>query len=358
MKKFEPASSNLEKARTQNNIFDVQVIRNEIDVLRAVVEKYELRNIFNLDETALFYRLQPNKTLASKALNGTRTSKDRFSVAVCSNADGSDKRRLVVIGKFAKPWCFGKFDPSTIVEYYSNAKAWMTSKIFNIWLTGFNKKMRNENREVLLLLDNASSHKVEGEYSNVKVYYLPPNTTSMLQLMDAGIIKTLKSYYKNNLVKHLLSKIEVESAWSRVSSKTISNCFLHCQYFSKNQENRSNDLVSEQANTKFELKTNMEKFNSIVNVAKSDVISVEEFLDCDDLLPTGEKLSVDDIVQLVKDDEGSKEDENDVVDVNNNNEEREINHKDALLSLTNLESFFSNSSSFTTKDVDLLNHLK
>ncbi|CAG8475486.1 605_t:CDS:2, partial [Diversispora eburnea] len=50
---------------------------------------------------------------------------------------------------------------------------------------------------VLLLLDNCESHKIEGlDLSHVDVHFLPPNTTSRMLPMDAGII--IYSYNINN----------------------------------------------------------------------------------------------------------------------------------------------------------------
>ncbi|CAF1079694.1 unnamed protein product, partial [Brachionus calyciflorus] len=192
--------------------------------LSILVKEYELKNIYNLDESALFYRLQPNRSLATRAVSGVKTSKERVSIGVCANADGSDKRRLIVIGRYAKPRCFGNFDPNSVVDYFHNAKAWMTSIIFNAWLSKFNKKMACEKRNVLLLLDNASSHKIVGEYSNIKIHFLPPNTTSVLQPMDAGINKLVLPNLKDAIIM-------IQSAWTKVTSETIKNCFNHCKYF-------------------------------------------------------------------------------------------------------------------------------
>ena len=55
--------------------------------------------------------------------------------------------------------------------------------------------MRKENRKIILLADNATSHKTEeaiAKLTNVRVYFLPPNTTSALQPLDQGIIYSLK----------------------------------------------------------------------------------------------------------------------------------------------------------------------
>ena len=92
-----------------------------------------MNDVYNFDETALFYRLQPNKTLASGCINGDGDSKERLTVALCNNATGIRKLYPLVIGKFKRPRCFGKvWDPNDVVHYYNNLKAWMTMEILLI----------------------------------------------------------------------------------------------------------------------------------------------------------------------------------------------------------------------------------
>ena len=38
--------------------------------------------------------------------------------------------------------------------------------------------------------------------------FLPPNTTSHLQLLDAGVIKSFKAHYKRNYCRHILNLFE------------------------------------------------------------------------------------------------------------------------------------------------------
>jgi hypothetical protein len=82
---------------------------------------------------------------------------------------------------------------------------------------------------------------------NTTVFYLPPNTTSKIQPCDAGIIRSLKAYYRRRfnclLIQRLqdkvadLEKIDVleamhidVAAWSMdVKPETIRNCFRHCR---------------------------------------------------------------------------------------------------------------------------------
>ena len=60
------------------------------------LRNYEKKDRFNLDECALFYKLQPDQTLASnqKKLEGVKLSKDRLTVAVCVNSSGSEYTTL------------------------------------------------------------------------------------------------------------------------------------------------------------------------------------------------------------------------------------------------------------------------
>ena len=84
----------------------------------------------------------------------------------------------------------------------SNTSAWMNQDLFIEWLDFFNQKI--ENRNVILILDNFSSHKVDG-FNNIKRVFLPPNSTSNLQPLDKGIIKNLKDRYKKELGDYYLN---------------------------------------------------------------------------------------------------------------------------------------------------------
>ncbi|UYV81531.1 TIGD6 [Cordylochernes scorpioides] len=119
---------------------------------------YDPANICNADETGLFFQLIPDRTLAHKDENcrGVKRMKQRITVLLCCNSTGTDKRRLLIIGKSAKPRCFRNFSPHFYCTYTFNSKAWMTSSIFQEWLLQFNKQLVSEGRRILLLLDNVS----------------------------------------------------------------------------------------------------------------------------------------------------------------------------------------------------------
>lgn len=66
----------------------------------------------------------------------------------------------------------------------------MKSELFVSWLVRLNTRMRDDQRSILLLVDNASSHRCESELSPARLLRLPPNTTAVLQPQEAQIIQS------------------------------------------------------------------------------------------------------------------------------------------------------------------------
>ena len=85
----------------------------------------------------------------------------------------------------------------------------MTSGIFSSWLNSFNDKMKAQHRNVLLFLDNAPSHPTL-DLSNVKLVFFPPNTTSVLQPIDQGVIQSLKLQYRKAQFAYMIMISEME----------------------------------------------------------------------------------------------------------------------------------------------------
>lgn len=111
------------------------------------------------------------------------------------NATGTHKLPAVFIYKYKNPHCIRNIDKKTLpVWYYWNNSSWMQRSIFQAWIRQVNQEMQKKRRNILLLVDNASSHKLEEgeELSNIRLYFLPPNTTSHLQPIDQGIIRSFK----------------------------------------------------------------------------------------------------------------------------------------------------------------------
>jgi hypothetical protein len=59
--------------------------------LRNITSYYQARDTYNMDETALFIKATPERTLATSAMPGVKMGKARASLAVCGNASGCNK---------------------------------------------------------------------------------------------------------------------------------------------------------------------------------------------------------------------------------------------------------------------------
>lgn len=226
-----------------------------------ICQGYQLGEIFNMDETGLFFRAPPRRSLVEKGDTcfGVKRSKERVTVVLCCSAVG-EKLPPLIVGRYKKPRCFKRVDISKIgIDYEANRRSWMTSGNFERWLRGVNNRMFKERRKILLFLDNCPAHPPM-ELSNMKLVFLPPNTTSRLQPLDAGIIKAFKMHYRRNLLSYItvrwdqpnfepgFSKVSspfristdyvqislldalvwIKEAWEEVSITTISNCFRTC----------------------------------------------------------------------------------------------------------------------------------
>ena len=97
---------------------------------------------------------------------------------------------------------------------------------------------KNQDRKILLLIDNVSYHS-EKYLSNIKVQFLPKNTTSIMQPIDQDIIKTFKTFYRSSqivevakciLLTGIMTKINfLDALENKIIPSTIKNCSKHCE---------------------------------------------------------------------------------------------------------------------------------
>ena len=62
-----------------------------MEKVRALANEYGPKNTFNMDETVLFWKLTPDRILATRASSSRKKSKDRITLAFTVNSDGSNK---------------------------------------------------------------------------------------------------------------------------------------------------------------------------------------------------------------------------------------------------------------------------
>ena len=249
---------------------NVVEVCSQIFELHKELASYSLENMYNVDETSLFFKLFPEKTYISqhenrKTVRGTKNmkAKDRITAYVCTNASGTLKLPMAVIGYAQKPRCF-KLKPPCL-PYFSQKNAWSDTKTFKQWYYSvFLPFVRRQTSDkVVLLMDNCGPHGCDLKdcREQVTILTLPPNCTARHQQMDAGIIAAWKLHYKQELLRRILGNREEREAlrkaavnwkagtkgidqgydphmsdvcgmglisWESKSEETIARCWLKC----------------------------------------------------------------------------------------------------------------------------------
>nr|XP_033328818.1 tigger transposable element-derived protein 1-like [Megalopta genalis] len=221
----ESASADHEAARTC-----LEKIQNIIEEQRYTADK-----VFNADETGLWWKKMPSRTFISKKENtapGFKVSKDRLMLLLCSNASGVFMTKPLLVYRSLNSRALKGVNRNTLPVYWkANPRAWVTGNLFKDWflncfVPNVERYLRQKNLsfKALLLLDNAPCHPQDMNNPNVKILFLPPNTTSLLQPLDQGIIYTSKTYYIRRGLRWILDvtdskSINVMEAWKKFSIK-------------------------------------------------------------------------------------------------------------------------------------------
>ncbi|KDQ06624.1 hypothetical protein BOTBODRAFT_78570, partial [Botryobasidium botryosum FD-172 SS1] len=85
---------------------DFEEITKSREEFQKMLAEWDPEVFLNSDETAVFYRLAPNSTLATGPVKGTKRDKARMTVLLTANATGTVKEHPLVIGKKNLPMPF------------------------------------------------------------------------------------------------------------------------------------------------------------------------------------------------------------------------------------------------------------
>ncbi|KAJ8962242.1 hypothetical protein NQ318_018214 [Aromia moschata] len=203
--------------------------------LKAFLENhgYKLYNIYNGDETSLFWKHFPTKTFVCRnetEAPGRKTSKGRVTIQVCSNASGTHKIPLTVIGKSEHPRCLKN----------GTKKGWMDRNVFidwdkNVFIPSVKKRNPDPEAKFILILDNAPAHPSSTELNEIDLTYSADgsgpkefeekgsvdefikkwNLRDCFHLLqnawDSVTIDTLKNSWKNRLQLHLAGPVQTQT---------------------------------------------------------------------------------------------------------------------------------------------------
>ena len=262
-----------------------------------------------MDEAAFLYRQTPRFTYCfdtEPTPRGTSIKKDHLTLIFCSNATGTHKIPLTVIGKSKKP---RSFKNSTVpLHYMSSSSGWINSKLYTQWFDQiFLPEIESRtDKPILLIMDNYSVHKMI-ESRQIDIVFLPPNVTSTSQPLDQGIISKVKRSYRTNLLRSLigydfenfLNTINsnrrslglgyglpnildacklIKNAWDEVDQETIARCWLKSKLLPETFEcNLRNDYTEfRQTLEENEIEQLCQKIDKVVFVSQNISISIIE----------------------------------------------------------------------------------
>lgn len=181
------------------------------DDIRLQARNYSRDDIFTMTETELFWRMPPSATALHELSSlPRRDAKERVTVALATNASGTQKLPPWIIGQYQNPRAFhapGNDIKSLHVVYSSNVIAWMTAAEWRNWIKWFDELM---DRRVLLILNPHRAHEIA--YSmladtytlrNTEVMFLPADVPKLHQPMELGLTQNFKALYRRSLLSFI-----------------------------------------------------------------------------------------------------------------------------------------------------------
>lgn len=229
-------------------------------------EGYVPQQVFSCNETGLFWKKMPKRTYITreeKTLPGHKPMMDRLTLLLCGNASGDFKVKPLLVYHSENLRALkanNVMKNKLAVMWRSNPKAWLTRQYFTDWIVevfapSVKEYLQEENLPLkcLLVMDNAPPHPpgleddLGADFDFIKVKFLPPNTTSLIQPMDQQVTSnfkklytkllfrrcfevtndkqlTLRDFWKNHF--NILCCINlVDQAWNEVSYSTMNSAW-------------------------------------------------------------------------------------------------------------------------------------
>ncbi|RHY13375.1 hypothetical protein DYB32_010930 [Aphanomyces invadans] len=267
----------------QDNLAEGEKTLNAFSLhVKTVIEKYQIEDVFNADQTGINYEYLPKETIDAK---GSKTvwvkcaghEKDRITAMLLADIRGNkyplflvlkspeSKIKEVVQENLTARNGFGTRVWKEIEELherhpsriYGNPTAWWNGDISLAFLKYHFGHRRGKNlKHVLLLWDDFSAHfteavKAYAEEVNVVLERIPPTFTWICQPADVAWMKPLKAHMRRQWVNHLRSEIDktanvdgtfklraptrfelvewVNDAWDNIPRQLIVSGFSKCK---------------------------------------------------------------------------------------------------------------------------------
>ncbi|CAG8763894.1 28304_t:CDS:2, partial [Dentiscutata erythropus] len=154
------------KLQSEAAFADNNAIASVLLLLRSKSASYSLHRIYNMDETGLFFHLEPDRTLATHHIVGRKVDRERILIALYANTDSSHKLNLLTTSKIQS------MDARIIMSFKRHYRchhvAWILQQIeagnhakdlkidrhTNILPASFNADLRNLSENIYQVIDS------------------------------------------------------------------------------------------------------------------------------------------------------------------------------------------------------------
>ncbi|KAH8038907.1 hypothetical protein HPB51_004019 [Rhipicephalus microplus] len=197
--------------------------------------------------------------------------------------------------------------------------------------------MHKAGRSVALFQDNCRAHHIdEMELTHVRLFFFPPNYTSVLQPLDQGVIRSVKCAYRERLIRRLLLNLYhkrptdvnlcmafevVATSWVATSPSLIENCFKHvgftttvqasctdCSSASPDEDLDEGALAGESGGSGVPLSlTNASGELRAIDIDIPDELTVDAFVCAHDDVVVYEEVTDEAIIKSVREADGTED---------------------------------------------------
>ncbi|OMJ17384.1 CENP-B-like protein [Smittium culicis] len=209
--------------RESFNIPDWDKLRFEpyIDICSATSSKhrisnllknYSLKDVYNVSETGLFFRMQPEWS-NNKVTYRPEKYSGKLAFIACMNGDGSDRLPFWITGNSVTPVGLDyKLKKKLGIFYSMNSTCRIKPSLFITWLLWFDYRMAG--RKVCLLLQKIPLHASAAnlKLSNVTLVYINDDSGNFKDPLNLGIFRSLRAHYRLSYHDFLIkSSLVIES---------------------------------------------------------------------------------------------------------------------------------------------------
>ena len=224
------------------------------EILEAMMDE---NRVVNADESMVRLSSSAARVIAPKGVKNLYevTKNDKFGLTVMAafKANGKGLKPFIIYPQERVSKAFDAAFPSDQANYAVTKSGWMDSTTFCQYLETLEREIREEGTKfpVILLLDNHSSHTSleaaeTAENLGIKLIFLYPNSTHLLQPADIAIFRCMKSLWRKenrvakrdgvNITKQNFAPLFL-TAFSKIPSSVIRNGFFKSGIFPWNSNN-------------------------------------------------------------------------------------------------------------------------